>query len=493
MKINTVTIEEINKAMKANHKHHDAKAIRKAAEYMSEKHAGILRVSGEPYSQHPLRVALRIAEWGFESDVVTAALLHDVVEDTETTIDEIKEQFGKSVASMVDAVTKIQKVLDDHEEKLSKSERAKLSDIHMLHTMDDKSLFVKVADRIDNLSTIEVMPLEKQLAKAEHTRMIIIPALMQEGAYKLVDELENLCFQIEHRLEYDEIKKKTEEILITNSRTTTAILTIMENAFMGRPDSLPASLLNYKDYIVDFHYDKRSPISVFRQISRDASNLGKDFSALLDKKNIAIYDLTLIIDEEINDNIKDATASDVFFKFYDEIFMNKGLYITEIKKTTYKDSEYLLLCDSMLNLYRLFIKTQSEYMMYCLGDSMKEIEEFPWSYVDETVPSSGTFKNKIKVFKRNGDAMMIDYDATVLDFAFAIHTDLGLHFEYAEVSGSKVPIHHRLSYGDQVTVYTSPKCDPQLAWFRYAKTSKSIDKLVRYFEGCNKKKSNSIS
>lgn len=482
MTINTVTVEDINKAMKANHKHHDAKAISKAAEYMSQKHEGVFRVSGEPYSQHPLRVALRIAEWGFESPVVISALLHDVLEDTETTAEEIADMFGKPVAVMVDAVTKIKKALDDHEVKLSKSERARLSDIHMLHTMDDKSLFIKVADRIDNLSTIDVMPIEKQLAKAEHTRMIIIPALMQEGAYKLVDELENLCFQIEHRAEYDEIENKTNEILVTNSRTTKAMLSLMENSFMGSTKSLPASLVNYRDYVVDFHYNKRSAISFFRQISREATNLGKDFDSLLNKKNVAIYDLTLIIDEVINDSIKDATASDVFFKFYDEIFMDKGLCITEIRKTTYGDFEYLVLCDSMLNLYRLFIKTQSEYMMYCLGDSMKEIEEFPWSYVDETVPSSGTFKNRIKVFKRNGDAMMIDYDATVLDFAFAIHTDLGLHFDYAEVSGSRVPIHHRLNYGDQITVYASPKCDPQFAWFRYAKTSKTIDKLVRYFE-----------
>ncbi len=121
-------------------------------------------------------------------------------------------------------------------------------------------------------------------------------------------------------------------------------------------------------------------------------------------------------------------------------------------------------------------------MMYCIGDSMKEIEEFPWSNVDETVPGNGTFKNKTKVFMRNGDSMLIDDDATVLDFAFAIHTELGLQFEHAQIGCTKVPIHQRLNYGDQVTIFKDPNAEPQLSWFRYAKTSKAIDKLVRYFE-----------
>ncbi len=481
MNINEVTINDIYTAMKSNHKNYDKPGIKKAADYMLAKHEGVKRVSGEPYSQHPLRVALRIAEWGFESPVVIAALLHDVVEDTETSLEDITELFGKHVASMVDSVTKIKKTLDEHE-KSSKKERSRLSDIHMLHTMDDKSLFIKVSDRIDNLSTIDVMPIEKQLAKAEHTRSIIIPALKQEGGFKLVDELENLCFRIEHREEYDKITQRAEEMLRVNSRTTKNVLSMMEKSFLGKAESLPSSLVGFRDYVIDFHYNTRSAISIFRQISREATNYEKEFDSLMCKKRVALYDLTLIIDEEIKNNITNANASDVFFKFYDEIFRNSGIYISEIRKTTYGDSTYLLLSDSMSNLYRMYIKTQSEYMMYCLGDSMKEIEEFPWTNVDETAPGVGTFKNKIKVFMRNGDSMLIDDDATVLDFAFAIHTELGLQFEHAEIGGTKVPIHQRLNYGDQITIFKSPNSEPQFSWFRYAKTSKAVDKLVRYFE-----------
>lgn len=483
MNIKLVSINDVYNAMHDNHKRYDKASIKAAYDYMEKKHDGVKRVSGEPYSQHPLRVALRMAEWGHESPCIIAALLHDVVEDTETELDEIRDLFGKQVADMVNAVTKVKKTLDAHEE-LPKTERLRQSDVKLLHNMDDKSLFIKVSDRIDNLETIDVMPIEKQIAKAVHTRNIIIPALKLEGAFKLVDELESLCFRIEHRAQFDAIEKHIKNTTISNKRSINNTLHLMENTLLGKKKYLPASVVNLRDYIVDFNYSVRSPISIFRQISREATNLDNEFNILLNKKNIALYDLTLIVDEKINDNIAKMSTTDVFFKFYEAIFLDAGIIIENVCNTTYGDSVYLFLSDEMQNKYRLFIKTQSEYMEYCLGDSMKEISEFPWSDVDEYSPETGTYKNKIKVFTRNGEARTIDEDATVLDFAFKIHTEIGYHFDYALINDNKekAPAHRKLNYGDKIEIRTSPTVDPQLSWFRYVKTSKAIDKLVKYFE-----------
>ena len=283
----------------------------------------------------------------------------------------------------------------------------------------------------------------------------------------------NIRKRIKGKTEHFGAYKKEEEAKLA--------IELFKKSLNPSSDSIPATLMNYKNYIIDFSINTRSCISIFRQISKEADNLDRDFSKVLCKKNMAFYDFTLIINEDINNNINDISSTDVFFEFYKEIFLDKGIVISEICSTTYGDSDYLLLIDEMQNKYRLFIKTQSEYMMYCLGDAMKEISEYPWNNVDEISPEYGTFKKKIKVFMRNGDSILIDEDATVLDFAFAIHTEIGLHLEYATINGNRVQPHQRLNYGDKIIVYTNKEITPQISWFKIAHTSRATEALILFF------------
>ncbi|MGX8705365.1 MAG: HD domain-containing protein, partial [bacterium] len=182
----TISIQDVITAYNKNHKLGNRKAILKAFRYADARHMGSKRGSGEPYINHPLRVARFVASWGFESDVVAAALLHDVVEDCDVPLSDIEKQFGSTTSQIVDAVTALSdRDFADH--TLTKAQKDLLSDAKLQRKMNERALFVKIADRIDNLSTLDGVPEEKRIPKAEHTRDIIIPMAILEHAYRHVD------------------------------------------------------------------------------------------------------------------------------------------------------------------------------------------------------------------------------------------------------------------------------------------------------------------
>lgn len=477
-----ISFTDITDIMNKNHTVYNKSALQKAHEYATEKHAGTFRGTKEAYIMHPRRVAKIIAEWGFESEMVIAALLHDIVEDTETPLEEIVSLFGTEVADMVDTVTKLNKRLKEYR-KLTKKERLALSDAKFQQQISDKALYIKLADRLDNLHTIEGMPAEKRPGKAAHTRDILIPMALQEEAFMIVDELEELCFKIEHENHYNAILNKFEEYKESNLYGFNKTLSLFRALFDRSIDSaIPRDLLPYQKYISSFAFNKRSFVSIFRQISREAKNMKNDFEALIRKDNIAWYDFTLIISDSSNFKSTVASPIDVFFKFYEDVLLPKGIYLLKTCRTTYNESSYILLCDSMGNLFRLFVKTESEYTRFKLGKIVDSFDNLYFHDVNDIDPHD-TYKEKIKVFKRNGAACYIDAGATVLDLAFLIHSEIGFHFLYALIDDSLVqyPAYHRLNAGDTVTIVTSEDETAKIQWFNYLKTSKATYRLYRYF------------
>lgn len=482
-----IELDVIIKAVAKNNKISNKDGIIKAYNYAKEKHAGIKRDSGEDYIYHTMRVAKFVADWGFPSDVVMAALLHDVVEDCHVTIPEIENIFGSEIANLVNTVTKIDKHMKECE-GLSKEEIHALSDAKLQQFMSDKALYIKIADRLDNLNTIFIYDKAKQLKKTQHTREILIPMVIQEEAYKLLNDLEELCFMIEHESEYAKITSYFEEYKTANIRSCNNTILLMENAFLhsktvgsDNEKPFPAELVPYQRFISGFLSNPRSCISIFRQIVRESKNIKKDFDTLLNKKHLAFYDLTLIFDDVINNAEEGLTMHDIFYKYFEGYFMGHNICILDYSNTTRKDCNYFLLCDNMGNLYRLFIRTESSYLHYMLGNIVDTDSSISFVDVNDVDPRD-TYKPKITVFKRNGDKCHIDAGATALDFAFLIHSELGFHFDYAIINAGRNPVgpHYILSDGDQIEVYTKDTITPKIQWFRYAKTSRAVKKLVEY-------------
>ena len=227
-----VEFSDIMNIYSKNHKVGNKNGIKRAYHFAEEKHAGVNRGSGEPYINHVLRAARSVAEWGAESDVIMAALLHDVVEDCDVTLADIEKQFGSNVADIVDAVTALSdKDFDSNNGTLTKAQMDLLSDAKLQSKMNSKALLVKIADRIDNLNTLSGVKEEKRIPKAEHTKAIIIPMARLAKADHLADVLEELCFKIEHPAMYDNIERQYSHLLETNSNACKESLNTLEQIF----------------------------------------------------------------------------------------------------------------------------------------------------------------------------------------------------------------------------------------------------------------------
>lgn len=475
-----VNISDVMKAYSKNHKVGNKYGIKRAYEFAEKKHAGQTRGSGEPYIKHPLRVARLAAEWGSESDVIMAALLHDVAEDCGVPLSEIRELFGSNVEGIVDTVTALSdKEFANH--TLTKAQKDLLSDAKLQSRMNSEALLVKIADRIDNLNTLSGVKPEKRVPKAEHTKEIIIPMARLAKADHLADVLEDLCFKIEHPTMYEDIEKQYRQLLKDNSMTCQETLNTLEETVSSGYSS--RALGKYRRYITGFVHSERPCISIYRQISREALNLKEDLPDLLTKYKIELYDLTFIVSDEIDDEKPGMHPYDVFFQYFDKALSSKGLYLLKYCFTSNKSTGYFLLSDEMDNMYRLFVRTELEYQRFLYGSIVDPDSNFSIDNVNEVEPRD-TYNEKIRVFRRDGTAMDIDQGATVLDFAFYIHTDLGLHFDHAIIdeSKTKLPLSTRLSEGDLVTIVTNDKVSPDITWFKHVNTSRAKHTLVKYFQ-----------
>ena len=474
-----VTYNEIMNLYTARHRDSDREGIKRAYQYACEKHEGVKRGSGEPYIFHPMRVARLLAEQGFESEYLMSALLHDVVEDCDVPVSEIRRLFGDTVAKTVDAVTALSD-RDFGENKPSKKRRDSLSDAKLQENMTVKALYVKIADRIDNLSTISGVKEEKRMPKAKHTQEILIPMAERAKAYYYVDILEDLCFRIEHPGLVDLMEKIRDRICAENRLATGRSLLAFEKVFDHKRKSPDKMLEPYRRHIISFRQQDRSMVSLYRQITGQMGN-SNELEGIFRKDTFAFYDLFLIVSNDLEEEGTPIRPHDLFFKYFDLSLSKCGFYIVDYKKTTHKDATYFLLADEMDNLYRLFIRTQDDYNRYLHGDIIDDSAFFS-GIVNEIEPRD-TYRPKIKVFRADGTAMLIDKDSTVLDFAFHIHSDLGLHFKHAHLNDDKtfLPAYTRLSEGDTVFITQDENVKPTFSWFNYVRTSRATHHLVRYF------------
>lgn len=431
-------------------------------------------------SSHALCVAYFIAQLGFEADTLCAALLYTTLKNTHATHSEIEASFGNNIADIVDAVTAIDTKITSNMEEFQK-ETFQISGEYLKNKIIEKALFIKVAHIIDVLRTATASLTEdEKMNCAKYTREIIIPLLKKEEAYQLIDTLENLCLQIEHPERYTEINNAYTALRNSNKHAITNTLHLFSEVFSPSSSADSGEHRTALGSIVDFTYNPRAIISIYRQINAHANNFSRDWSTLLCKKNIALYDLTLVISDDYclksSQNLQgDTSPTHVFFKLYSNFLADKNITIVDFGSTTYKDSRYYILSDEMDNRYRLFVKSETEYMRYKLGHII-DTEDI----IDFTSVVDG---KKIKVYRKDGSAMYIEAGATFLDFAFAIHSEIGLHFDYALTDGNKAKrkYYERINEGDIITIETKPSIEPNLHWFKYVKTNRSMDYLIRYF------------
>ena len=480
------SFEKVLEEVREHHKFFDEEMLVRSYNYAAKMHEGVFRKSGEPYIIHPLRVAYTVALCGADADTVTAAILHDVVEDCKekgASLTVLAADYGQSVADIVNAVTQLDSQTDPD---LSKAELDIMSEVKMQSVMNPRGLLVKAADRIDNLNTIDAMPEEKQLKKAQRTREIILPMIRDVGAYMLADILEELCFKTVYKSLYGKISESYDQLLDMSSYSTDKTLELMRKCF--NKDEVSTQEKYHTDAfcgrIADFSVDKRYMISVFRYLQTISDNVNDILdSGVMNRRNVALYDLMLILDDSVAINNSTVSKQDLFFAYLQNALIPNEVYAIKIKKTTNDVSSYFKLQDSSLNSYRLFVRTESEYYDYCFGKIMIDDDSVLNYDVNEIEPRD-TYVPRITVFRKNGLRDTIEAGASVLDFAFQVHTDIGLHFAYALINNSKTQMgaYTRVNENDTIEIVCNMNVRPSIEWFRYITTSKAKDKLIRYFQ-----------
>lgn len=451
----------------------DEKLIRKAFKMANEAHRGMRRMSGDPYIVHPLEVALIVSsEIGLGLTSTVCAILHDVVEDTDLAIEDIENAFGNKIASIIDGLTKISGVFNKESSSLQAENFRK-----MLLTLseDVRVIFIKLADRLHNMRTLDSLPRNKQIKIAGETIYLYAPLAHRLGLYRLKSELEDLSLKYRYPEVYSEIAEK---IKLTEERRLHLI-----NHF-----SLPIIDALERNHF-DFNITGR-PKSIYSIWQK------------MHQKNVSfeeIYDLFAIrIIFKPRPGIPEKTQCWNIYSIITDIYAPKPERIRDWVSTP-KANGYEALHTTVMGPNGKWMEVQIR------STRMDEIAErgfaAHWKYKDKSAPESeldkwikriretlespsenameflddfrlNLFSAEIMVFTPKGHIITLPKDATALDFAYDIHTEIGNKAIGAKVNHRLVPLNHRLSSGDQVEILTSDVQKPTLEWYQFVTTVK---------------------
>ena len=460
--------------------------ITKAFNFAKTAHKGIKRRSGEPYIMHPLAVArIVVREIGLGSTSICSALLHDVVEDTDYTVEDISNLFGPKIAQIVDGLTKISGGVFAEKASLQAENFRKL-----LITMseDIRVILIKIADRLHNMRTLGSMPLAKQFKITGETQYIYAPLAHRLGLFGIKTELENLSFKFEHPETYIEIEKLLE--VDKDARD------LFYEEF--------AKPINKKLIEMGYEFRLRERIKSVYSISRKMATRNIPFEEVYD-----ILALRIIFKPMAGMNEKDQC-----WMLYSAI---TGIYTPHPERirdwvSTPKANGYEALHVTVMGPNGKWVEVQirSERMndiaekglaahwKYKAGEggesdeseldkwlkSIKEMLEHP---EPNAIDFMDTFKlnlfaSEIFVFTPKGEIKTIAQGATALDFAYSVHSDLGNHCIGAKVNHKLVPLSYKLNSGDQIEILTTKKQTPQLEWLEYVTTARAKSKLRALFK-----------
>jgi GTP pyrophosphokinase len=457
--------------------------ITKAFNFARQAHKGVRRLSGEPYIMHPIAVAqIACEEVGLGSTSICAALLHDVVEDTDYTTEDIANIFGPKIAQIVDGLTKISGGIFG-EQASAQAENFK----KLLLTMseDIRVILIKICDRLHNMRTLESQPANKQYKIAGETLYIYAPLANRLGLNKIKSELENLSFQYEHPEEYANIKSKL--------ASTEAQRHELFDEF-AVPIEVELQKMGIK-YVIKERI--KTPYSIWTKMQ----NKHVSFDEIYDILAVRIIFTPKDREEEVNECFKIYVAISKIYKSHPDRLRDwlshpkangyQALHVTLMSKQG-RWIEVQIRSDRMDEIAEQGFAAHWKYKEGVddeytedeneLNDWLRTIKEI----LDDPQPDAMDFLDAIKlnlfaseifVFTPKGEIKTMPAGCTALDFAFSIHTFLGSHCIGAKVNHKLVPLSHKLQSGDQVEILTSKSQHVQPSWINFVSTAKAKGKI----------------
>ena len=458
--------------------------ITKAFNFARQAHKGVRRLSGEPYIMHPIAVAqIACQEVGLGSTSICSALLHDVVEDTDYTVEDIGNLFGTKIAQIVDGLTKISGGIFG-EQASAQAENFK----KLLLTMSDdiRVILIKICDRLHNMRTLESQPANKQYKIAGETLYIYAPLANRLGLYKVKSELENLSFRFEHPDEFATIDKKLQ-------KTQQQREELFEQFKAPIKEALDKMGIDY-----EIKQRVKTPYSIWNKMQ----NKHVTFEEIYDILAVRIIFTPKTREEEVNECFNIYVAISKIYKSHPDRLRDwlsqpkangyQALHVTLMSKTG-QWIEVQIRSDRMDEVAEQGFAAHWKYKdgledeEYTedeaeLNDWLRTIKEI----LDDPQPDAMDFLDTIKlnlfaseifVFTPKGEIKTMPAGCTALDFAFSIHTFLGSHCIGAKVNHKLVPISHKLQSGDQVEIITSKAQHVNPSWINFVSTAKAKAKI----------------
>ncbi len=471
--------EGLLRIAKPNLKPGDNKRIRTAFEIAKEAHKDMRRRSGEPYILHPIAVArIAVEEIGLGATSIIAALLHDVVEDTPITLEDIAKQTDQETAKIIDGLTKIG-TFTEHVSILS-AQAENLKKVLLTLSEDIRVILIKIADRLHNLRTMKSMPEAKQFKISSETLYIYAPLAHRLGLYAIKSELEDLCLKYTARESYGEIASKLSETKKQRNKYISEFIRplrakleergLTNFEIFGRPKTIYSiwNKIHNKQVAFDEIYDLFAiRIVIDTNLEEEKAECWKAYSIITDyyKPN----------PERLRDWIS-TPKSNGYESLHLTVMGPKGKWV-EVQIRTKRMDEIAEKGYAAHWKYKNGGDAQN-----ALDEWIAKVRDFLSSPSTNAIDFMTDFKHnlyetELYCFTPKGDLRTLPAGATVLDFAFDIHTGLGCSCIGAKINGKLYPISHKLHNGDQIEVLTSKKQKPNEDWLNFAITSKARTKI----------------
>ncbi len=471
-----IRIQEILDQIASQNPEANLELVQKAYVYAASAHAGQTRLSGEPYLSHPLAVAHTLAELGFDEATVVAGLLHDTVEDTKATIEELDEAFGEEVADIVDGVTKISLIPFDSKED-AQAENIRKMILAMSH--DIRVLMVKLADRIHNMRTLDFQKSHKQKRIAQETMDIYAPLANRLGLHRIKLILEDLSFKYLRPDVYNQINSWLEDNQVVERKIIDKVVQRLEE------------LINSNNIQGSVYGRIKHKFSIHKKMVQQ--------SLTLDEMHDIMAFRVLV--HEVRDcyavlGLVHSQWRPVHGRFKDYISMPKANGYKSLHTTVIgPEGERIEIQIRTEEMHSQAEHGVASHWLYKEKNRVnaKDLEQFSWlreifeRQRDEADSKEfmhslrlDLFKDEVYVYTPQGDVKELPEGATPLDFAFHIHTKVGHHCAGSKVNGKLVPMGTPLKNGDTVEIITDQSRHPNRDWLKMVKTAKARSRIQHY-------------
>ena len=457
----------------------DRELLSRAFRFAAAAHEGQQRRSGEAFIRHPWGAAKILAELRQDEQTIAAALLHDVVEDTETEIDEVRTEFGDEIAQLVEGVTKLTRI---HFQSREQAEAENYRKMIAAMVGDERVILIKLADRLHNMRTIEYLGKQKQLQKARETLEVYAPLAHRLGIHKLKWELEDLAFETLHPRKYEEIKTMVAERRTDREEHVSEASRVLQ--FELDKVDIPAEISGRAKHFYSI-YDKMA-------------KKGREFNE--------IYDLTamrVIVERSGDEGTRDCYgALGLIHSLWKPMPGRFKDYIAMPKFNAYRSLHTTVIGPEGRPL-EIQVRTRDMHEIAELGVAAhwlykrgkRDPQWTAWakqlmeSQADEADPQefmktfrTDLFDEEVYVFTPQGEVKSLPAESTPIDFAYAVHTDLGHRTVGAKINGRIVPLHYRLKSGDVVEILTTKTGrGPSRDWISLAASSRARNKIRQWF------------